>query len=247
MTMETNSWKTKVLIFLNSFLKERTDVKDVFVKANRAEYVAAATCVQSLKDVKEYVEKYFEIDAEGILERIFMEFHKIARQFRTPHDNRKTLSIEDENDVQDLLHALLHLYFADIRAEEWTPSYAGKSARVDFLWKNERTVIFPEEIRQESADKDVGDQLIIDVDRYKEHPDCEKLIYFVYDPEGRLSNPFEKEITEMGHGCPLCSNSNATSYFLLYFIPSGGISPPKFVTFTGTNFPFTLFCGTTKA
>lgn len=43
--------------------------------------------------------------------------------------------------------------------------------------------------RQGLADKDVGDQLIIDVDRYKEHPDCEKRIRFVYDPEGRIGNP----------------------------------------------------------
>lgn len=35
----------------------------------------------------------------------------------------------------------------------------------------------------------MGDQLIIDVDRYKAHPDCEKLICFVYDPEGRIGNP----------------------------------------------------------
>ena len=40
-----------------------------------------------------------------------------------------------------LLHALLLLYFDDIRAEEWTPSYAGKSARMDFLLKNEGVVI----------------------------------------------------------------------------------------------------------
>ena len=33
------------------------------------------------------------------------------------------------------------LYFDDIRAEEWTPSYAGKCARVDFLLKNEKIVI----------------------------------------------------------------------------------------------------------
>ena len=99
------------------------------------------------------------------------------------------MSIEDEYDVQDLLHALLHLYFDDIRAEEWTPSYAGKSARVDFLLKNEKTVIEVKKTRHGLADKEVGDQLIIDVDRYKEHPDCEKLICFVYDPEGRIGNP----------------------------------------------------------
>lgn len=45
------------------------------------------------------------------------------------------LFLEDEYDVQDLPHALLLLYFDDVRAEEWTPSYAGKSARMDFLLK----------------------------------------------------------------------------------------------------------------
>ena len=54
-------------------------------------------------------EKDSEIDTEVILERIFMQFYKIARQLRNRHDNRQTLSIEDEYDVQDLLHALLHL------------------------------------------------------------------------------------------------------------------------------------------
>ena len=130
-----------------------------------------------------------EIDTVVILKQIFMRFHKIARQLRNRHGNRETLSIEDEYDVQDLLHALLYLYYDDVRAEEWTPSYAGKSARVDFLLKNEKTVIEVKKTRQGLADKEVGDQLIIDVDRYKEHPDCEKLICFVYDPEGRIGNP----------------------------------------------------------
>lgn len=31
--------------------------------------------------------------------------------------------------------------------------------------------------------------MIIDVDRYKGHPDCEKLICFVYASEGRIGNP----------------------------------------------------------
>ena len=195
-SIQFNSWKTKVIAFLNSFLKDQTEVMNVFIKSNRAEYVVAATCVQTLKDVKEYVEKDFiggkqdsAIDTVSILEQIFMRFHKIARQLRNRYGNRETLSIEDEYDVQDLLHALLYLYFDDVRAEEWTPSYAGKSARVDFLLKNEKTVIEIKKTRQGLADKEVGDQLIIDVDRYKEHPDCEKLICFVYDPEGRIGNP----------------------------------------------------------
>ncbi len=79
-------------------------------------------------------------------------------------ENRETLKIEDEYDVQDLLHALLLLYFDDVRTEEWTPSYAGKSSRMDFLLKNERVVIEVKKTRLGLADKELGDQLIIDVD-----------------------------------------------------------------------------------
>ncbi|WP_290445800.1 PD-(D/E)XK nuclease domain-containing protein [Clostridium estertheticum] len=117
------------------------------------------------------------------------KIHKVARQLRNRYNARDTLSIEDEYDTQDLLHAILQLYFDDIRAEEWTPSYAGICARMDFLLKNKKTVIEVKKTRASMKDKDLGDQLIIDVDRYKNHPDCEKLVCFVYDPEGRVGNP----------------------------------------------------------
>ena len=70
-------WKTKVIVFLNSFLKERTEIKDVLIKANRADYATAEICVRTLEDVREYVEKDSEIDTEVILERIFMQFLKL--------------------------------------------------------------------------------------------------------------------------------------------------------------------------
>ena len=44
------------------------------------------------------------------------------------HGGRNTLDVRDEYDVQDLLHALLKMFFKDVRSEEWTPSYAGASS-----------------------------------------------------------------------------------------------------------------------
>lgn len=43
--------------------------------------------------------------------------------------------------------------------------------------------------RKGLTDKEIGDQLIVDIDRYKSHADCQKLICFVYDPEARIGNP----------------------------------------------------------
>jgi hypothetical protein len=41
-------------------------------------------------------------------------FHKVVKQLRSRHDKRPTLEVNDEYDVQDLLHSLLHLHFVDI-------------------------------------------------------------------------------------------------------------------------------------
>ena len=135
--------------------------------------------------------KRLEAEAEKpieALQRVCSQFHLIARKLRNRHDSRETLDAADEYDVQDLLSALLVLYFDDIRSEEWTPSYAGKSARMDFLLKKEKIVVEVKMTRKGLADKEVGDQLIVDIERYKEHPDCDTLICFIYDPEGRIAN-----------------------------------------------------------
>lgn len=129
-----------------------------------------------------------KVETIKTLKLVFSRFHLVVRQLRDRQRNRQILDIEDEYDVQDLLHAILKLFFDDIRPEEWTPSYAGKSSRMDFLLKNEFTVIEVKKTRKGLGAKEVGDQLIIDIDRYKEHPDCKTLFCFVYDPEGRIGN-----------------------------------------------------------
>lgn len=124
-----------------------------------------------------------------ILENIASRFHQVARQLRYRYDRRPTFDVRDEYDVQDLLHALLRLHFDDIRPEEHTPSYAGKSTRMDFLLKSERVVVEVKKTRQSMSAGDLGTQLIEDIARYASHPDCDALVCFVYDPEGILPNP----------------------------------------------------------
>lgn len=182
-------------IFKNVLSEEHEYVK-TFSELRDSDFTNAQICAQILENVKSYLEKGYisleekkEINVDVVLERIFSRFHKVARQLRDRYNNKPTLEIEDEYDVQDLLHALLQLHFDDIRAEEWTPSYAGKCARVDFLLKNEEVVIEVKKTRRGLNDKELGDQLIIDVDRYKVYPHCERLVCFVYDPEGRIGNP----------------------------------------------------------
>ncbi len=134
-------------------------------------------------------EKKYKFDKDLLLSNLFDKFHSVVKQLRNRYSRRNTLDINDEYDVQYLLHALLKLYFSDIRAEEWTPSYAGGSSRMDFLLKEEKIVIEVKKTRKGLSDKELGKQLIEDKEKYKSHPDCNKLICFTYDPEGRIINP----------------------------------------------------------
>jgi hypothetical protein len=126
---------------------------------------------------------------DAVLRNLFDKFHDFVKQLRHRYDRRPTFDVNDEYDVQDLIHALLKLNFSDIRKEEWTPSYAGGSSRMDFLLKEEKIVIEVKKTRKGLGDKELGKQLIEDKERYKSHPDCKKLICFTYDPEGRITNP----------------------------------------------------------
>ena len=135
-------------------------------------------------------------EANQIIENLFSKFHIIVGQIKKRHDKRSTLDINDEYDVQDLLHTLLTLYFEDIRREEYAPSYAGTSPRMDVLLKREKIVIEAKMTRKGLGKRKVREELIIDKEYYQKHPDCKTLYCLVYDPEERISNPrgFESDV-----------------------------------------------------
>jgi len=177
----------------------RIQMEDVLkLPMNRSQDVEQATAqiggiLNSLKRDLEQgrisIAQQSDIPAFLQIDTLLNRFHIVTQQLKKRHDNRDSLWITDEYDVQDLLHALLRVYFDDIRPEEWTPSYAGKSSRMDFLLKQHRIVIEVKMTREKLAAKEIGDELLIDIARYKEHPDCSTLICFVYDPDQRVQNP----------------------------------------------------------
>ncbi len=195
-----NAWQTQCLHFLESNLPPNSSYVTTFrEKVKQGAYKSA---VKSGIGILESVKEDFEIgdigteepvrdslDAIAIIENLCERFHLAVRQLKARYNNRETLAVEDEYDVQDLLHSLLTLHFDDIRPEEWTPSYAGGCSRMDFLLKQEQIVIEVKKTRKTLGAKEVGEQLIVDITKYKSHPDCKKLVCFVYDPEAWIANP----------------------------------------------------------
>lgn len=193
-----NPWRAKMLTIIDTYGINAPDVRESIASINAKRLTVSCvdevvgyidTLIGLLENKIITIDRKAQINADDVLALIFSRFHKVARQLRTRHANRETLRITDEYDVQDLLHALLLIHFDDVRPEEWTPSYAGSAVRMDFLLKDCQTVIEVKKTRPSMTAKELGEELIIDIEKYKAHPDCKTLYCFVYDPDGHLGNP----------------------------------------------------------
>jgi hypothetical protein len=124
-----------------------------------------------------------------LLERLPAVARQLENRRQTHGQIRETLKVQDEYDFQDLLHAILKIEFDDVRPEEHTPSMAGGSSRMDFLLYREQIVVETKKTRESLRDKKIGEELIIDVAKYKKHPSCRHLVCAVWDTEHLLNNP----------------------------------------------------------
>ena len=130
-----------------------------------------------------------KISALDLVLDICKNFPRVVKQLSRRHDKREPFTIKDEYDVQDLLHALLSVHFADIRDEESCPSCAGLNSRIDFFLKEEKIGIEVKMISQNLTDKKLLPQLTEDLKQYQTNPGIKTLVIFIYDPDQSLKNP----------------------------------------------------------
>lgn len=166
------------------------DIVSRLVHSVRKQMAALASISERLELIEEESSVSSTIAPEfNDIIRLAERLDIVVRQIRERHDDRETLDVKDEYDLQDLLHALLKIFFDDVRPEEWTPSYAGGASRIDFFLAEMQTLVELKLARQSLSTKQLGEQLIVDIEKYKRHPGCRTLVCIVYDPDGRISNP----------------------------------------------------------
>lgn len=135
-----------------------------------------------------------------ILERLPRVSRAIAKKNR--RENRNTLEIADEYDVQDLMRGVLLSSFEDIRPEVWCPSYAGTNSRIDFLLLPEEILIEVKHAKNAHAQSKIVEELIIDIARYKTYPGVSHLVCAIWDTEYHLKDPvaLKAEMERNNHG-----------------------------------------------
>lgn len=151
----------------------------------------AAEAVTASMVARRVADRAMSTEAENPVELIVSQcrrFPLFARQMGRRQRQRAPTTVEDEYDVQDLLHAILLLSFEDVRPEENTPSYAGNSSRLDFFLPRERIIVEAKMTRKGLGQKKVVDELLIDCARYSRMPSVDHLVCVIYDPAGECKN-----------------------------------------------------------
>lgn len=123
-----------------------------------------------------------------LIERICRNLPEFLEPFRHRHAGRPPFEIEDEYDLQTVIHAQLNALFDDVRPEDFASERSGARSRIDFVLKAEKIVIETKMTRKGLDNKKVGEELIVDIDRYRAHPDCGALVALIFDPGRRLQN-----------------------------------------------------------
>ncbi|WNY25457.1 hypothetical protein [Methanolapillus millepedarum] len=118
---------------------------------------------------------------------VLKNFDKFAKQLQNRYNQRLSHEFNDEHDA---LHAILRLFFQDVHAEDYVPENAGSKSVVDFYIPSIKTIIEVKYPRENFKDNKIGDDLLIDIGRYKARKDSDHLILFIFDKSGVLRNPY---------------------------------------------------------
>jgi hypothetical protein len=122
------------------------------------------------------------------LEDVFRRLPVALAALRLDVRGRPGVVVNDEYDLQRIVHAVLCLHYLDVRPEEYGPSRAGAHPRLDFLLKEERIAIETKMTRNNLGPRRLGDELAQDILRYRGHDHADAYFALVYDPEKHILN-----------------------------------------------------------
>jgi hypothetical protein len=128
--------------------------------------------------------------ANPILLGICERFHRAIGHLVHRRKGKHPIDFRDEYDVQDVFGTIIKCCYEDVRDEEWTPSYAGRSKKIDFVVADIRTAA---ELKRARNGQDVARELAEDIMFYKRKEGVDTLVCFVYDPD----NIFRKDAAQI--------------------------------------------------
>lgn len=130
-------------------------------------------------------------DPLTLLESQLRRLPSVVRQLRSRHGVRPAFVVQDIFDLQDLVRALLPLWFDEIRPETRTPRYA-EATRTDFLLPREGIALVVKRADAVTKEPQLAAQREEDAGYYEGR--VRALMLLVADPEARLADVAQSEM-----------------------------------------------------
>ena len=117
---------------------------------------------------------------------ILEEFGTCASYLRTRRARGGTLKLESEADVQDVIFTMLKPSVPDLIPESPIQKVASRYVIQDFVTKQLQLVIEAKFVRDQKHATGITKELNDDIEMYQHDPNCQTLVFFVYDPQGLI-------------------------------------------------------------
>jgi hypothetical protein len=111
------------------------------------------------------------------------------RCFTSRERNLTPWSVSREDDVRDLLYAMLRASISDIKREEPIPSRAGVAKVADLHSRLAKTLIEIKWVGKRGQWKKILEEIYVDIQTYGMHPDCDCLVFVVVDYARDIADP----------------------------------------------------------
>jgi len=125
------------------------------------------------------------VEVSRVLEAL-NSFSDCVRYLNTRRSRGALLTLDDEAAVQDVLYLMLRPWIIDLVPENPTDRVANRFAIKDFFSKANRLVIEAKYVRNLEHGKSIVKELNDDIETYRYHPNCDDLIFFIYDPDALI-------------------------------------------------------------
>lgn len=182
----------------NTKIKRRVQEYNEWAEQNQPEikFCFAAFLGDDLEDLAcsivpgrhEILGQSYTGDRRFLLQEILEMFPQTVRTLDARSGGRPPYKVENEQDVRDLLFAVVKCVFPDAILEDPTVKHAGGTKRIDIVIPTLSIVIEAKFVRDSNHARNVADELKIDIESYHVHPHCKTLFAFVWDEKNHLQD-----------------------------------------------------------
>ncbi len=153
-----------------------------------SEFKAAAAAVGGLAQLASKVSSGGSTPTVGVgpVLLAMREFDACIRYLNTRRSAGAVINIESEADVQDVLFLLLRPWVVDLIWESPADKSANRYVIKDFSSAMGRFVVDAKYIRDKEHGRLISKELHDDIEMYRNHPRCDHLIFFIYDPNALI-------------------------------------------------------------